>query len=133
MISPRAPVIGLPTFRLSSWASSSVCVLDQGGELGERPAALAGRPGRPALAVVERRLGRLDGAIHVGRAAERRGRDDLAGGRVDDVERLAVGGIDGLAADDHPGRQSWSSDEAVGVVIGWPPGDRSVGAGVGPR
>ena len=77
--------------------------LDQRGELGQRPAALAGRPGRPALAVVERAPGGLDRPVDVGRAAERRGRDDLPGRRVDDVERLPVGGIDRLAADDHLG------------------------------
>ena len=103
MISPRAPVIGLPTLRLSSWASSSVLRLDQRRELGQRPAALAGGPGRPALAIVERAPGRLDRPVDVRRSAERRRGDDLPGRRIDDVERLAVGGIDGLAADDHPG------------------------------
>ena len=107
-------------------------LLDQGGELGQRPPALAGRPGRPALALVERPPGRLHGAIDVGRAAERRGRDDAAGRRVHHVERLAVGRIQRLATDDHAGRQrgrGWGGRGrhrlASRVSV--------VGVGVGPR
>ena len=95
MTSPRAPVIGLPTLRLSSWASSSLCSLISVGELGQRPPALAGRPVRPALAILERRLRGSDRPIDVLAAAQRRGRDDVAGRRVDDLERLPVRGIDG--------------------------------------
>ena len=69
-------------------------LLDERRELREGPAALAGGPGRPALAVVERLLGGGDGPIDVLAATERRLGDDLAGRRVDDVERLAVGGVD---------------------------------------
>ena len=75
--------------------------LDQAGVLGQRPAALGGGPGGPALRVLERLLGGLHRPVHVLRPAERRGGDHLPGGRVDHVEGLPVGGVDLLAADDH--------------------------------
>ena len=46
-------------------------LLEQVGELGQRPAALAGGPARPALALLEGRPCGLDGAVDVGPAAER--------------------------------------------------------------
>ena len=82
MTSPRAPVIGLPTLRLSSWASSSLCSLISAANLARRPAALAGGPGRPALAVLERGLRGRDGPVHVLAPAQRRRGDDLPGRRA---------------------------------------------------
>ena len=64
-------------------------------------ATLAGRPGRPALAIVKRAPGRFDRTVNVRWPAEGRGRDRLSRRRVDDVECLPVGGIDRLSADDH--------------------------------
>ena len=97
-------------------------LLDQGGELGQRPPALAGRPGRPALALVERPPGGGHGAVHVGRATERRGRDDACrspGSTTSNVWPSAA------SSDSPPMTMRVVSvvvDEAVGVVIGWPPG-----------
>ena len=76
-------------------------LLHELAELGERAATLAGGPVGPALGVLERLLGGLDRAIDVLFATERRRGDRGSGGRVDDLERLAVRRIDGLAADDH--------------------------------
>ena len=125
MISPRAPVIGLPTLRLSSWASSSVWSLMQGRELGQRPTALAGGPGRPspcgprtpawAAATARSTSSRPpSGAVAM----------TVPVGRVDDVERLAVGGVDGLAADDHARRGARRRAGCGSVVIGGPRGVR---------
>ena len=54
MISPRAPVIGLPTFRLSSWASSSVFSLISAANLARLrprlPAAQVAQPLRSSKA-----------------------------------------------------------------------------------
>ena len=48
MISPRAPVIGLPTFRLSSWASSSVLALMSAANLASvRPRLPAAQVAQP--------------------------------------------------------------------------------------
>jgi hypothetical protein len=91
--------------------------LDQLGQLREAAAALAGRPVRPALRVVERLARCLDRAIDVRLAAERRCCDDLAGRRVHDLEGLAVGGIDGLAADDHPERCRLAAGGAGGPLL----------------
>ena len=55
MISPRAPVIGLPTLRLSSWASSSLCSLIRAASLASDrprlPAAQVAQPLRSSNAV----------------------------------------------------------------------------------
>ena len=69
----------------------------------DRPRLPAAQFAQP-FAVVECRPGGGHGPVDVLAATERRGRDHLAGGRIDDLERLAVGGVDGLAADRHPGR-----------------------------
>ena len=54
MISPRAPLIGLPTFRLSSWASSSVWSLMRAANLARvrprLPAAQLAQPLRSSKA-----------------------------------------------------------------------------------
>ena len=108
MISPRAPVIGLPTFRLSSWASSSVFSLTSAANFASV------RPRLPAdhFEPFGRRRppGGLDRAVDVGLPAQRHVGDDLAGGRVDDLEGLAVDRIDLLAADDHLGPDRPSSE-----------------------
>ena len=123
MTSPRAPVIGLPTFRLSSWASSSLCSLMQGGELGERPAALARGPVRPALAVLERGLRGGDGPVDVLAAAERRGGHDARrwpGSTTSNVWPSAASTR--LAADDHAARRSVARRTGLdrgSVVMGW--------------
>src|SRR5204862_3339717 len=93
---PADRLSDVPAFEPSEFLA---VLLDQVGELGERPAALAGRPIRPALAIVERLAGRDDRSIDVLAAAERGAGNDLAGRRVHDLEGLAVRGIDGLAAD----------------------------------
>src|SRR2546422_369503 len=79
-------------------------LLAQRGELRERAPALARGPARPAFRGVECRLRGLDGLVDVRLAAERRGRDRRAGRGVDELESLPIGGIDGLAADDHAQR-----------------------------
>src|SRR6185369_14960741 len=78
-------------------------LLDQIGELGERPATLAGGPVRPAGSVVERRARRGHGAVHVLAATQRRRGDHPASGRVDHLECLPVRGVHRFAADHHPG------------------------------
>ena len=101
MISPRAPEIGLPTLRLSSWASSSVCSLMSAASLASDRPRLPAAQRRPALAVLERLLGGRDRPVDVLAPAQRGRGDDVAGRRIDDVEGLPVGRVDGLAADDH--------------------------------
>ena len=68
MISPRADGDRLAAVAALQPGELLAVLLDQVGELGERPAALAGGPVRPALALLERRLRRGDGAIDVARA-----------------------------------------------------------------
>ena len=101
MISPRAEVIGLPTFRLSSWASSSLCSLIRAASLASDrprlPAAQDAQPLRSSNAAWAAATARSTSSRPPSGA---RG-DDGAVGRVDDVERLAVRRVDGLAADDH--------------------------------
>ena len=67
------------------------------GELEEHPAALGRGRVLPGL---ERRGGGVGGAVHVLRARRLDLGDDLAVGRVLDVERLAGRGVDPLAADE---------------------------------
>ena len=55
---------------------------------------------RRLLVRLEGRRGGLDGAVHVLGRARRDVGDDLVIGRVDDVGRLAVRGVDELAADE---------------------------------
>ena len=103
MTSPRAPLIGLPTLRLSSWASSSLLLLMRSASLASErprlPAAQFAQPLRSSNAARAAATARSTssgppwGAVAI----------DLAVGRIDDVEGVALGGLDGLAADDHPG------------------------------
>ena len=102
MTSPRDDVIGLPTFAVSSWESSSLFCFTRAANFERvRPRLPAAHVG-PALAILERLLGGGDGPIDVLPATQRCPGDDLAGRRVDDIEGLPVGRVDALAADDHP-------------------------------
>ncbi len=67
------------------------------GELEQHPAPLGGRRVLPGL---EGGRGRVGGAIHVLGIRRLDPRDDLAVGRVLDIERLARRGIDPFAADE---------------------------------
>ena len=64
MTSPRAPLIGLPTLRLSSWASSSLLRLIRSASLASDrprlPAAQFAQPLRSSKAAVRRRDRALD-------------------------------------------------------------------------
>ena len=133
MTSPRAPPIGLPTFRLSSQASSSVFFLIRSANLARvrprLPAAQFAQPLRSSNALLRRGHGPVD----VLAATERRRGDHLAGRGVDDLEGLAVRGVDGLAADDHPGGRrgvGGARRARCSVVIGGP---RLGGGGATPR
>ena len=103
MTSPRAPLIGLPTLRLSSWASSSVCSLMRAANLASvrprLPAAQLAQPLRSSNAVWAAATARSTSSRPPSGAVAM----TVPVGRVDDVEGLAVGGVDGLAADDHAG------------------------------
>src|SRR5262249_2769482 len=76
-------------------------VPDEGGQLRERSAALGGGPAGPALRGLEGRRRGLARPVDGARAGEGRRTARRAGRRIHDAERLAVGGVYGLAADDH--------------------------------
>ena len=116
-------MIGLPTFRLSSQASSSLFFLIRSANFARVrprfPAAQFAQPLRSSNAFWAAATARStssrppSGAVAI----------DLPGRGVDDVERLAVGRVDGLAADDHPGggrgcRSRPPSGARWSVVIG---------------
>ncbi len=105
MISPRAPLIGLPTFRLSSWASSSVWSLMSAANFASvrprLPAAQLAQPLRSSNAFWAAATARSTSSRPPSGAVAM----TVPFGRVDDIERLAVRGIHGLAADDHAGRR----------------------------
>jgi hypothetical protein len=72
-------------------------LLDRVSQLQQRIRARCRRRVRPA---VERAPRGLDGAVHVLLARQLHLGDLLAGGRVDDRQRRAVGGVDELAVDE---------------------------------
>ena len=109
------PEIGLPTFRLSSWASSSLCSLSRAANFASvrprLPAAQFAQPLRSSKAACAAATARSTSSRPPSGAVAM----TAPVGRVDDLERLAVGGVDGLAADDHlgcgrgdGGRLAWS-------------------------
>jgi hypothetical protein len=67
------------------------------GELQQRALPLRRRGVAPVL---ERRRGGPHGAVDIGRAGHRRGREDLAGGGVNEVGVAAIGGRDCLPVDE---------------------------------
>ena len=96
-ISSRAAGSGLPTFCDSSWASSSVFASIASASFEQQLGALAGRRLEP---LGQRGLGRLDRAVDVRLGALRHLGDRLCRRRVEDLGRLAFGGVDPLAADE---------------------------------
>ena len=90
-MSPRHQPIGLPQSRTSSSANSSRRLTDQFGDRQQDAAALALGDRVPPRSVVEGAPGGDDGEIDIGGAGPRHGVQHGTGGRIDRVERSAVG------------------------------------------
>ena len=132
MISPRAPVIGLPTFRLSSWASSSVCSLIRAANLASvrprLPAAQVAQPLRSSNARLAASTARSTSAGPPSGAVAMT--PPVAGFTTSNVWPSA-------ASTDSPPMTmrvvTGVVEAAVGVVIGWPLGFGHSGVAVGAR
>ena len=118
MISPRAPLIGLPTFRLSSCDSSSVWSLMSAANLASvRPRLPAAQFAQPL------RSSKAFWAAATARSTSSRPPSGAVAMTVpfagfDDVEGLAVGRVDALAADDHAGDGGGRGLVEHGVLLG---------------